>query len=117
MSPADRDLLVRVYDAFNARAIDVVLAALHPDVDWPNGAEGGRVHGRDAVRDYWTRQWRVIDPHVEPRGFGSDEAERCVVEVHQLVRDLSGKVIGDQLVRHVYEIDDGLIRRMDIVRP
>lgn len=117
MSPADRDLLVRVYDAFNARAIDAVLSAMHPDVDWPNGMEGGRVHGRRAVRDYWTRQWRVIDPHVEPRGFGLDDAGRCAVDVHQLVRDPSGTVIGDQMVRHVYEICDGLIRRMDIVSP
>jgi hypothetical protein len=117
MSPADRDLLLRVYDAFNARAIDAVLAAMHPDVDWPNGMEGGRIHGRRAVRDYWVRQWRVIDPHVEPRSFSLEDAGRYAVEVHQLVRDLSGRVIGDQMVRHVYEIRDGLIRRMDVVRP
>jgi hypothetical protein len=24
------------------------------------------VHGRDAVREYWTRQWDVIDPRVDP---------------------------------------------------
>src|SRR5258705_9031085 len=48
------DLLGGVYAAFNARDVDRVLAAMHPDVDWPNGMEGGYVHGRDAVRDYWT---------------------------------------------------------------
>jgi len=26
-------------------------------VDWPNGMEGGRVHGHAEVRAYWTRQW------------------------------------------------------------
>ena len=35
------DLLGRMYAAFNARHID----AVHPDVDWPNGWEGGLVRG------------------------------------------------------------------------
>ena len=39
---------------------------MHPDVDWPNGMEGGREHGHAAVRDYWTRQFGLIDSHVEP---------------------------------------------------
>jgi ketosteroid isomerase-like protein len=54
----ERDVLTRAYAAFNARNIDAVLAAMHPDVDWPNGWEGGRVRGHDQVRDYWTRQGR-----------------------------------------------------------
>ncbi len=65
----DRELLTRAYDAFNARDVDAAVAAMHPDVDWPNGMEGGRVHGHRGVRDYWTRQWRSIDPRVEPRGW------------------------------------------------
>ncbi|MDQ2842107.1 MAG: nuclear transport factor 2 family protein, partial [Acidobacteriota bacterium] len=54
---ARQPLLLQLYAAFNARNIDAVLPALHPDVDWPNGWEGGRMRGRDAVRAYWTRQW------------------------------------------------------------
>jgi hypothetical protein len=27
------------------------------------------VHGREGVRSYWTRQWAMIDPHVEPVEF------------------------------------------------
>jgi hypothetical protein len=45
-----QDLLTRTYGAFNARDIDAVLAVLHPEVDWPNGMEGGRVHGHAAER-------------------------------------------------------------------
>jgi SnoaL-like domain len=44
-----------VYAAFNARDIETVLAALHPDVDWANGMDGGGVLGRADVRAYWTR--------------------------------------------------------------
>ena len=38
-------LLERTYAAFNARDVDAVLAMMHAEVDWPNGMEGGRVHG------------------------------------------------------------------------
>jgi len=102
--PTDRDLLSSAYDAFNARDIAAALAVMHPDVDWPNGLEGGRIHG----------QWSVIDPHVEPRRFGTDESGRLVVDVHQVIRDRAGTVIADQMVQHVYVVHDGLIRRMDI---
>jgi len=63
------DFLKCVYDRLNARDMENVLAAMHEDVIWANGMEGGHVHGRDEVRSYWTRQWRMIDPHVEPVAF------------------------------------------------
>ena len=87
---------------------------MHPDVDWPNGWEGGRVRGHDEVRDYWTRQWAAIDPTVEPVGFSIDREARTVVSVHQVVRDLHGRVVSDGMVAHVYRIENGLIRSMDI---
>lgn len=109
-----REMLARTYAAFNARDIDATLAAMHEDVDWPNGMEGGRVHGHDGVREYWTRQWSMLDPHVEPVGFETDEDGRIVVDVHQVVRDLAGEVLVDQMVRHVYLVEDGLVRSMEI---
>ncbi len=63
---AEKEILNAIYQAFNARDIDTILASLHPEVDWPNGWEGGRVYGHGGVREYWTRQWAEIDPHVEP---------------------------------------------------
>jgi nuclear transport factor 2 (NTF2) superfamily protein len=68
----DVKVLERIYDRFNARDIDGVLIALTDDVAWANGMDGGHVHGREAVREYWTRQWtRVSDhrrgPAVRPR--------------------------------------------------
>jgi SnoaL-like domain len=108
------DLLVSTYKYFNARDIDSVLKAMHEDVDWPNGMEGGRVHGHSAVRDYWTRQWGVVDPHVQPVSFATGPSGRTVVQVHQTVRDLEGKVILDRMVEHIYLIERGLIRSMEI---
>ena len=107
-------LLKRVYGSFNARDMEAVLAMMHPDVAWANGMDGGHVHGHDSVRDYWTRQWAMIDPHVEPIGFSADPDQAVVVDVHQTVRDLKGQVLADRIVRHVFRIEDGLIRRFDI---
>jgi ketosteroid isomerase-like protein len=107
-------LLTEAYRAFNAREIDAVLALMQPDVDWPNGMEGGREIGREAVRSYWTRQWATINPHVDPVRIEEDHSGRFIVEVHQVVRELDGKLIVDQTVHHVYTLRDGLIARMEI---
>jgi hypothetical protein len=111
---AEHDLIRRSYAAFNARDLDAAVQGLHPDVDWPNAIDGGRVRGHEEVREYWKRQFETIDPHVEPQAFSEDEQGRIVVEVHQVVRDLAGDVIADQRVQHVYTISAGLITRMDI---
>lgn len=110
----DQEIITSAYRGFNARDIDAVLATMHPDVDWPNGWEGGYVHGHEAVRDYWTRQWAAIDPAVEPVGFKTGEDGRIIVEVHQLIRDRSGDILMDGTVQHIYRVEDGLIRHMEI---
>jgi ketosteroid isomerase-like protein len=109
-------LLTDLYAAFNRRDLDTVLAAMHPDVDWPNAWEGGRVHRRDAVRAYWERQFDQISSRVDPVAF-SDEADGAVlVEVHQVVHDpRSGDLIGDSRVRHRYRFEDGLVIRMEVL--
>ena len=106
-----------MYDGFNARDIDAVLAAMTDDVDWPNAWEGGRLRGHEAVRDYWTRQWAEIDPHVspasiEPRAGG--DGVRVVVKVEQTVRDLDGQVVASGTVMHIYAMRSGLVARMDV---
>jgi ketosteroid isomerase-like protein len=112
--PDETELLKRVYDRFNARDMEAVLAALHEDVMWANGMEGGHVHGRDGVRRYWTHQWATIDPHVAPVEFSRGGDAEFIVEVHQVIRDLSGNILTDKLVGHVFRIENGLIRRFDI---
>jgi ketosteroid isomerase-like protein len=113
MMDAEEQVLRRAYAAFNARDIEAAVALMEPDVDWPNGMEGGRVHGRDAVRLYWTRQFGLIDSSVEPEAF--DRAGgRVEVRVHQVVRGLDGTVLSDGYVQHAYTLRDGLVARMDI---
>jgi hypothetical protein len=51
---------------------------------------------------------------VEPKAISEDRLGRIVVDVHQVARDLDGRVIADQRVQHVYTIRAGLIARMEI---
>ncbi len=111
---ASTELLKRAYAAFNARDLDGALATMQPDVEWPNGMEGGTVHGHEGVRAYWTRQWGMIDPHVDPVSFALDPSGRIVVSVHQVIRELSGKMLMDRMVEHIYSLEDGLIQNMEI---
>jgi ketosteroid isomerase-like protein len=111
---AEIALLQAVYAAFNRRDIESVLAKMHPDVDWPNGMEGGRVLGTAAVRDYWKRQFESLDPRVEPQNFTTEADGRIAILVHQVVHDKAGTLLVDQTIQHVYEIRDGLIRSMEI---
>jgi ketosteroid isomerase-like protein len=113
----EAELLKRIYDRFNARDMETVLAAMHEDVTWANGMEGGHVHGREGVRSYWTRQWAMINPHVEPVGFSATPDGEIVVEVHQIVRDLEGNLLVDQMVGHIFRLEDGFIKRFDIRQP
>jgi ketosteroid isomerase-like protein len=112
--PSDTELLEHLYDRFNARDMEALLATMHSDVMWANGMEGGHVHGHDGVRKYWTRQWTMIDPHVEPTNFSAGADGTTNVEVRQTVRDLKGSVVSDKMVGHIFRIEDGLIRRFDI---
>jgi hypothetical protein len=108
------ELIKKAYAAFNARDIDGALATMTSDVVWPNGMEGGTVHSHDGVRAYWTRQWGVLDAHVEPVTIDADPSGRIVVGVHQVVHDLSRKLLLDRMVEHIYTLKSGLIQSMDI---
>jgi ketosteroid isomerase-like protein len=106
------------YRAFNARDVDAAVELMHPEVDWPNAWEGGRVVGRAAVRDYWRRQFAAISSNVEPEGFTEEPDGSITVDVHQVVHDApSGELVSDSRVRHRYQLEDGLIVRMDVLEP
>ena len=108
-------VLEDMYEAFNARDIDAVLAHLAPGVDWPNAATGGRLHGREAVRAYWLAQWGESDPIAKPLRIEFAADGTVHVRVDQLVRDLAGKILENRQVGHVYTFDGGFITRMLIV--
>lgn len=107
-------LLDELYAAFNRRDVDGALRLMTEGVDWPKASEGGRVVGKEAIREYWQRQWREFDPHVKPVAVQEREDGRVEVRVHQLVKDLRGEVLADGEVLHVYTLLSGLVERMDV---
>ena len=110
----DSDFVRALYAAFNRRDIPSAVALMGDEVDWANGQDGGHVHGREAVRAYWTKQWAAIQPRVDPLEITPRDAGVTTVEVHQVVHDLDGKLLLDERVRHVFRIRDGLVVRFDI---
>lgn len=108
-------LVRKAYAAFNSRDIDTALSTLHPLVQWPKAFEGGYANGHDEVRKYWTRQWTEINPNVEPTGFSESPDGTLEVRVHQIVKDLEDNLLFDGIVKHVYTIQDNLLKKMDIV--
>jgi ketosteroid isomerase-like protein len=109
-----RTMFNALYERFNARDIDGVLASFTADVEWPNGWEGGYVHGHDQVRDYWTRQWAEIDGTVVPEAFSLTPDGRIDVTVHQVVKNLSGELMSDTTVHHVYRLRADQVEHMEI---
>src|SRR5436305_15057330 len=102
-------LLKQAYAAFNARDMEGALSTMRADVEWSNGMEGGTVHGHEGVREYWTRQWGMINPHVDPASFELDSSANVVVGVRQVVRDRSGKILLDRMVQNAQSAKAGLI--------
>ncbi len=109
-----QDFIKKAYAAFNARDIDTALSTMHPDVQWSKAFEGGYASGHNEIREYWTRQWKEINPNVEPVGFNERQNGTLEILVHQLVKDLQDNIIFDGIVKHVYTLQEGLLRRMDI---
>ena len=111
---SNQNFLQNLYDAFNRREIETIIAKMHPNVKWANGLEGGFVHGRDAVREYWTDQFKAIQPELETLKFEIDEQNRNVVTVHQIVKDSDGNVLADAEVRQIFTIENNLISLYEI---
>src|ERR1700721_2250310 len=114
MGASEIELLHRAYAAFNRREIETVIALMHANVDWPNGMEGGRVLGTAAVRDYWKRQFEMIDSHVEPKAFTTEKDGRIAVDVHQVAHNKAGNLLADRMVQHVLEFGAGLFKSMAV---
>lgn len=114
---AQEALLRRMYEAFSTDERDAfVLLCLAPDVDWPNVLDGVRLHGREAVRAYWARQFAAGHPLVRLEGVRlHEDGEGVAATVRPGMRDASGDQWAEETVEHVYRFGgDGLVTRMDV---
>ena len=111
---SNRQFLQNLYDAFNNREIETIISFMRPNVKWANGVEGGFVYGRDAVREYWTNQFKDIQAELKTLKFETDENNRNVVTVHQVIKDLQGNLLADATIQQIFTIEDGLISLYEI---
>jgi hypothetical protein len=106
--------LKKIYAAFNARKIDEALALMDKNVQWSNSWEGGIANGHEGVRDYWSRQWKELNPVVEPAEFEDLEDGKIEVKAHQLVKDADNNILFNGFIKHIYTIENGLVKRMEL---
>ena len=114
--PKDEDLIVALYKCFNARDIEGALATMHPDVVWDNDLEGGYVHGHAGVRDYWTRQWEMMNSQAEPLQCVVHDDGTINVEARLTARDAHGDLMYDVVGHHVFRMENGLIKHFERTR-
>jgi hypothetical protein len=111
---SQQQFLQNLYEAFNKREIETIISLMHPDVKWANGMEGGFVHGRDNVREYWRKQFEIIQGQLEPLEYETDENNRNIVTLHLVVRDLESNLLLEKTVQHIFTIENGLISLFEI---
>jgi len=102
-----------IYDNFNKRNIDFVINNMTPDVKWANGMDGGFVYGHDGVREYWTRQFKLVSSNVTPLDVKENNG-KFIIKVHQVVHDRDGKLPADDTVTHIFTLDGNKIAQFDI---
>jgi len=107
------DRIAGLYAAFNRRDMDGLMALLSADVEWPDGMSGGRLFGRDAVRDVWEREWAEIDPELTLRSVEYRPDGAVAVTAGQVVRDLEGAIVSEGDIVHVFRFRGDLVSRMD----
>ncbi len=116
--PDRKALLLRLYKAFNDRDVGALVDAMHPDVDWPNFLEGGRVRGREALRAYWAGQFAMVAPEASPIEMLELSDDRVFVRLHYVIKALDGGgVWTDEITTNTFTFEDDLIRRMDWGEP
>jgi ketosteroid isomerase-like protein len=111
------DVITGLYAAIDARDGDALAAHLAPDVDWPEPMQGGRVVGRDAVREHWRAQWAALDLQMRPRRVRELPDGRVEVLVEVVARDADGDLLGGATVLHTHTLRGGLVTRMDVGDP
>ncbi|HEX7781977.1 MAG TPA: nuclear transport factor 2 family protein [Sphingobium sp.] len=115
MENKKKEVVLAAYDAYNARDAEAILTFVSDDVDWPDGDK--RLHGRDALRQYWLNQWTGTRTHDTPTDVTELSDGRIRVRLDQIVRDMDGAEISRGTFEYFFELRDDLITRLDIIKP
>ncbi|MEK7253714.1 MAG: nuclear transport factor 2 family protein [Bacteroidota bacterium] len=107
------ELFQTLYQNFNARNIDLVIAQMSEDVKWADGMEGGFVFGHEEVREYWTRQFKMVSSSVTPLEI-KNQNDWVEIKVRQVVHDLQGNLLANEMVTHIFRMSKGKIAEFNI---
>lgn len=102
-----------LYKNFNDRKIELVISEMTDDIKWANGMDGGFVYGHDGVREYWTRQFKMVSSNVIPVTIDI-ENDLIKIKVHQVVHDLEGNLLADEFVYHHFKLKGDKIAEFTI---
>jgi hypothetical protein len=102
-----------LYRNFNNREIELVISKMADHVKWANGMEGGYVYGQNEVRAYWARQFSIVSSNVTPLEIATENGA-VKIKVRQIVHDLNGKLLADELVYHFFRLQGNKIAEFDI---
>lgn len=106
---AQQAVLARSYEAMNAQDIEGVRATLHPDADWPDTLEGGRLQGREAIVAHYRQLFALTRPNIQLIRVVDEAPGVLEVEVQLLVQDHKGHIWSDTRARLTYRFKDGLL--------
>ena len=102
-----------LYSNFNERRIESVISKMTDKVKWANGMNGGYVYGHEEVKEYWTKQFQLVSSKVIPLTINT-EGEVVKIKVHQVVHDLNGKLLADEIVYHYFHLETEKIVSFEI---
>jgi ketosteroid isomerase-like protein len=106
-------LATALFEAINGQDLESAAALLHPDVDWQDVFNGGRLRGRDAVRAYWDQVFGQIALTAAALDMKPEGDDRLVMTALYTVHQRSGKLWGEGIISHIFTFRDGLISGMD----
>ena len=112
MNESNRNVIGKIYQCFNNRDLEAILPFLDPHVIWSHGWDDSLIEGPAAVKAYWEFQWKEINPNVKPLSIKVNSSDAIEAMVHQVVKDLQGNIISDNIVKHVYTFENALIKHM-----
>jgi hypothetical protein len=97
-----------LYQNFNDRKIELVISKMTNDVKWANGMDGGYVYGHKEVENYWKRQFTLVSSNVTPLEI-TEKNGVVKIRVHQVVHDVEGKLLADEIVYHYFHLKENKI--------
>lgn len=113
---ASQAVLEKAFEAFNARDLAGIRAALHPEVIWPDTLESGPPFvGREAAMAQFAHIFATIVPNIELIRVLEEGANTLTVEAQYSVESPDGHVWTDTRATLTYHFQDGLLSGMTIV--